>query len=95
MMDWMREYNLANVDPFIEAVDKTRRQYYGTRKLLGLMKAKKVLIYTPLLKRYLDHGLNATAFHQFLKFQRSKPSAWFLRRLLTLEDRQMQTSTSG
>ncbi len=28
MMDWLREYNLADVVPFIEAVDKTRRQYY-------------------------------------------------------------------
>ena len=29
MMNWLREYNLADVVPFIEAVDKTRRQYYG------------------------------------------------------------------
>ena len=28
MMDWLREYNLADVIPFIEAVDKTRKQYY-------------------------------------------------------------------
>ena len=28
MMDWLREYNLADVVPFIEAVDKTRKQYY-------------------------------------------------------------------
>ena len=28
MMDWLREYNLADVVPFIEAVDKTRNQYY-------------------------------------------------------------------
>ena len=29
MMDWLREYNLADVVPFIEAVDKTRKQYYA------------------------------------------------------------------
>ena len=28
MMDWLREYNLADVVPFVEAVKKTRRQYY-------------------------------------------------------------------
>ena len=28
MKDWLREYNLADVVPFVEAVDKTRNQYY-------------------------------------------------------------------
>ena len=28
MMDWLRVYNEADVIPFIEAVDKTRKQYY-------------------------------------------------------------------
>ena len=28
MMDWLREYNLADVVSFVEAVDKIRRQYY-------------------------------------------------------------------
>ena len=28
MMDWLREYNLVDVVPFVEAVDKIRRQYY-------------------------------------------------------------------
>ena len=27
MLDWLREYNVADVEPFIEAVDKTRHQY--------------------------------------------------------------------
>ena len=27
MMEWLREYNLADVVPFVEAVKKTRRQY--------------------------------------------------------------------
>ena len=26
--NWLREYNIADVEPFIEALDKTRRQYY-------------------------------------------------------------------
>ena len=28
MLDWLREYNVADVEPFIEAVDKTRHQYF-------------------------------------------------------------------
>jgi len=29
MMDWLREYNIADIEPFIEAVDMTREQYYN------------------------------------------------------------------
>ena len=28
MKDWLKEYNLADVKPFIEALEKTREQYY-------------------------------------------------------------------
>ena len=28
MLDWLREYNVADVEPFIEAVNKTRHQYF-------------------------------------------------------------------
>ena len=28
MMDWLKVYNKANIIPFIEAVDKTCKQYY-------------------------------------------------------------------
>ena len=54
-----------------------RKRIPGTRKLCGLMKAKNILLYTPLLKWYLAHGLQVTAFHQFLKYERGKPFAWF------------------
>ncbi|XP_057294626.1 uncharacterized protein LOC130623154 [Hydractinia symbiolongicarpus] len=54
-----------------------RKRVSGTRKLLGLMKDKKILLYTPVLKWYLDHGLKVTAFHQFIKYTRDNPVAWF------------------
>ena len=54
-----------------------RKRIPGTRKLCGLMAANKILLYTPLLKWYLDHGLKVTAFHQFLRYKRGKPFAWF------------------
>ena len=28
MMDWLKEYNLADVIPFVEVLEKTREQYY-------------------------------------------------------------------
>ena len=28
MMDWLKECNLADVIPFVEALEKTREQYY-------------------------------------------------------------------
>ena len=38
---------------------------------------KKILLYTPVLKWYLDHGLKVTGFYQFLRYKRGKPFAWF------------------
>ncbi|XP_057310306.1 uncharacterized protein LOC130648282 [Hydractinia symbiolongicarpus] len=54
-----------------------RKRISGTRKLLGLMKAEKILLFTTLLEWYLDHGLKVTAFYQFLEYERGKPFAWF------------------
>lgn len=60
---------------YLEQTVRTRIP--GTHKRLGLMKAEKILLYTPVLKRYLDHGLKLTAFHRFLKYQRGRPFGWF------------------
>ena len=44
--------------------EKTRRKTAkGTKKLLGVMKAKKIPLYTPLIEWYLQHGLRITAVH--------------------------------
>ena len=40
-----------------------RKTVKGTKKLLGVMKAKKILLYTPLVEWYLKHGLRLTAVH--------------------------------
>ena len=34
-----------------------RKTVKGTKKLLGVMKARKILLYTPLNEWYLNHGL--------------------------------------
>ena len=41
------------------------------------MKAKKILLYTPLIKWYLKHGLRFTAVHQLIEYEPSKPFSWF------------------
>ena len=38
------------------------------RSLIGSMKGDKILLATPLLKRYLEHGLEVTKVHQVIEF---------------------------
>ena len=65
-------------DHMHEYLKKTgRKRIPGTRKLCVVMKAKKILLYTPVLKWYLDHGLKVTGFYQFLRYKRGKQFAWF------------------
>ena len=40
-----------------------RKTVKGTKKLLGVMKAKKILLYTPLIEWYMQHGLRITAVY--------------------------------
>ena len=41
------------------------------------MNAKKILLYILLIKRYLEHGLRLTAFHQFVEHEQGKPFSQF------------------
>ena len=41
------------------------------------MKAKKILLYTPLLKWYIEHGLQVTAYHELLVYKQGRPFDWF------------------
>ena len=54
-----------------------RKENKNSRKLLGVMKAKKILLYTPLLKWYIEHGLEVTAYHELLLYQPGRPFDWF------------------
>ena len=49
-----------------------RKRVPGTRKLCGLMKAKRILLFTPLLKWYLDHGLKSDSLSPVLEIQARK-----------------------
>jgi hypothetical protein len=43
-----------------------------SRKLIGSMKGDKILLYTPLLKWYLEHGLEITKFYQAITYTPKK-----------------------
>ena len=49
----------------------------GTKKLLGVMKAKKILLYTPLIKYYLQLGLKLTVVHELVEYKPAKSFSWF------------------
>ena len=38
---------------------------------------KKILLYMPLLKWYLSHGLKVTTIHKYLNYKPGKPFEWF------------------
>ena len=54
-----------------------RKSVKGTKKLLGVCEAKKILLYTPMLKWYINHGLEVTAVYKILKYQEGRPFKWF------------------
>ena len=41
------------------------------------MKAEKILVYTPLLKWYIEHGLKVIAYHLLLLYKPGRPFEWF------------------
>ena len=54
-----------------------RKTVKCTKKLLGVMKAKKILLHTPLIEWYLQHGLRLTAVLQLIEYEPSMPLSWF------------------
>ena len=54
-----------------------RKTVKRTKKLLGVMKTKKILLYTHLIKWYLQHGLRLTAVHHLVEYELGKPISWF------------------
>ena len=48
------------------------------KKLLGVLKAKKVLLYMPLLKWYIEHGLKITAVYCTIDYMPRRVFYWFV-----------------
>ena len=49
------------------------------KKLLGVFKEKKVLLYMPLLQWYIEHGLEITAVYRTIDYVPKKIFHWFVK----------------
>ena len=58
-------------------INTGRKKIKNNKKLLGVMKAEKILIYSPLLKWYLNHGLQVTKIHKYISYTPGRPFKWF------------------
>ena len=54
------------------------------KKLLGVLKAQKVLLYAPLLKWYHEHGLEITAVHRTIDYVPKKIFDWFVQEVANM-----------
>ena len=58
-------------------INTGRKMIKNIKKLLGVMKAEKILLYSPLLKWYLNHGLQVTKIHRYISYTSGRPFKWF------------------
>ena len=58
-------------------INTVRKMIKNNKKLLGVMKAEKILIYSPLLKWYLNHGLQVTKIQRYISYTSGRPFKWF------------------
>ena len=58
-------------------INTGRKMIKNNKKLLGVMKAEKILLYSPLLKWYLNHGLQITKIHRYISYTSGRPFKWF------------------
>ena len=73
-----------------------RKTMKGTKYLLGVMKAKKILLYTPVLEWYLQHGFRLV--HQLIEYEPGMPFSWFPEEVATARrktDKDLLKKTTG
>ena len=58
-------------------INTGRKMIKNNKKLLGVMKTEKILLYSPLLKWYLNHGLKVTKIHRYISYISGRPFKWF------------------
>ena len=58
-------------------INTGRKKIKNNNKLLGVMKAEKFLLYSPLLKWYLNNGLQVTKIHKYISYTSGRPFKWF------------------
>ena len=54
-----------------------RKTIKGTKKLLGVMKAKKIPLFTHMTRLYLQHILRLISVLQLVECKQCKPFSWF------------------
>ena len=62
----------------LDYLDRTGRKRTAGKKLLGTLEADNILLYTPLLRWYLEHGLELQAVYTTIKYRPQKCLAWFV-----------------
>ena len=55
-----------------------RKRFPEQKKLLGVMSAKKILLYAPLLAWYLNQGLKLTAVYRTIDYKPREIFSWFV-----------------
>ena len=55
-----------------------RKRFPEQKKLLGVMSAKKILLYAPLLAWYLNRGLKLTAVYRTIEYEPREIFSWFV-----------------
>ena len=56
-----------------------RKHFPEQQKLLGVLSAKKILLYAPLLQWYLNNGLKITAIYRSIDYKPRKIFEWFVK----------------
>ena len=56
-----------------------RKRFPEQQKLLGVLSAKKILLYAPLLQLYLNNGLKITAVYRSIDYKPRKIFEWFVK----------------
>ena len=63
----------------IKAVPQhTREKPWKRKKLIGTLSAKKILLYAPLLRWYIEHGAVITNIYRTIDYQPKKIFTWFV-----------------
>ena len=55
-----------------------RKRFPEQQKLLGVLSAKKILLYAPLLEWYLNNGLKVTAVYRTIDYEPREIFSWFV-----------------
>ena len=62
----------------LDYLKRTKRNRGNGKKLVGALSAKKILLYAPLLRWYLEHGAVITNVYRTIDYQPSKIFTWFV-----------------